>query len=310
MIKAFDTYYDVDPLDVIEALGQLFHFNKLERRGKEVYCCCPFHANGEERTPSASFNLTEEKAGAFYCFACHTRGTFSGILIRLFGRKDKAENWLENNYKSVEIEEKRVVSRILPEVIEDNQEYELASTIFTNYTDYYESRGIPDDIVKKFKLGYSIRQNAVIFPVFEDGKLVFYQARYLDKNAPLKWYMPKHGKVKIFGREFVDGSKVYVCESVFNALTFWKFGYQAVALFGARVEDIIDQLLDLGCLCYVISYDGDYAGRKNSKELAEILKANNKLVQILNLPDKKDVNDFAKLSKEEFDKALESWKSI
>lgn len=310
MVKAFDSYYDVDPWDLVQALGMLFGFNKLERRGKEAWCCCPFHSSGEERTPSASFRLDEEKAGAFYCFGCHTRGTLSGILIRLFGRKDKAENWLENNYKTVDIDEKRVVSQILPEVTEDSQEYELASTIFTNYTDYYESRGIPDELVKKFRLGYSKNRNAVILPVFEGEKLVFYQARYLDKNAPIKWYLPKYGKVKIFGKEFIDGPKVYVCESVFNALTFWKFGYQAVALFGARVEDIFDQLLDLGCLCYVISYDGDFAGRKNSKELASLLREKNKLVQVLNLPNKKDVNDFAKLTKEEFDKALESWKSI
>lgn len=310
MVKAFGNYYDVEAEQLVESLGNLFGFNGLQKKGDEYYLRCPFHSNGEERTASASFHLTGDKSGSFYCFACHTKGTLSGILIRLFGRRDKAENWLNNNYKILEVNEKRIVYQITPEETEDIQEYELASSIFTNHSDYYESRGIPESLVEKFKLGYSKARNSVILPVFENGKLVFYQERYLDKNSPIKWYLPKHGKVKIFGKEHIHGRNVFVCESVFNSLTFWKFGYESVALFGARVNDIFEQLLELGCLKYTIAFDGDYAGRKNAKELSDLLKDNNKLVQILNLPNKKDVNDFAKLSKEEFDKALESWKSI
>lgn len=308
MIEVYKKYYDVEIDKFVEILADLFHFKGLERRGDEYYTCCPFHANGQERTASASFKLTGDHLGQFYCFGCKTRGYLSTVLTKLFGDRRKAEHWLKENFKSIEKDEKRVVNKVSQRVQELPQEYELPNSLFTNKTDYFNKRGIPDELVEKFKLGYSPKRNAVIFPVFEDERLVFYQVRYLDKKEDgLKWFIPKDAKAKVFGKQHVTSRTVVVCESVFNALTCWKFGKQAVALFGARFDDTKYELLEMPCLKYIIAFDGDEAGRINGKELAKFLRDNGRLVQILTVNNKTDINDFAHLSKEEFEQKWQEW---
>ena len=50
------------------------------------------------------------------------------------------------------------------------------------------------------------------------------------------------------------------------------------------------------------------AGNKGAKELAAVLKSNNRLVRRVLIDEpKKDLNDYAKLSKEEFMAKWDSW---
>ena len=309
MVDAYGKTYDVDIVDFVEILGRLFNFQGMDRRGDEYYCKCPFHGNGQERTASASFKLAGdvEMLGKFYCFGCKTKGYLSSILTRLFGTKRKAIHWLMENFKQIDKEDKRVVNKITPEAPSLFQEFELPNSLFTNKTDYYNKRGIPDELVEKFKLGYSQARDAIILPVWEDDKITFYQVRYLSNQHGLKWYIPKDAKVRIFGKQHITGRTVIVVESVFNCLTLWKYGYQSVALFGARDDDSKYELLELPCLKYIIAFDGDEAGEKTAKTMQKFLRENNKLVTVAHVDKGKDINDFAHLSKEDFDKKWQSW---
>lgn len=308
MIKAFGKVYEVDIENLIEILGGLFNFKKLHRRGDEYFLCCPFHAHGEERTPSASFKLTGEDAGTFYCFGCKTKGSLSGILTKLFQSRQKAKLWLSENFKSIDVDQKRIVNKIKPELPGISQVYDLPLSLLDNHTNYFNKRGIPDELVKKYRLMYSEQRNAVIFPVWEDNSIIFYQVRYINHEKGLKWYIPKDAKAKVFGKEFITGGTVYICESCFNALTLEKFGYQACAMFGARFDDTRYELLELPSKRFIIAYDGDEAGRKNAKDLAKFLRDNHKLVEVLKMPDKKDINDYANLTQEEFDNKILEWR--
>lgn len=308
MIEAYGQFYEAEMEAFIKSLSRLFNFQKFEIRGDEAWLCCPFHAHGQERTASASFHLTGKDAGKFFCFGCKTKGRLSSILTKLFGSKAKVINYLNSNYTRLHVEKAREVNKVETRASQLTQEFDLPESLFTNKTDYYESRGIPDELVERFKLGYSKRRNAIIFPVYEDGKIVFYQIRYLDKDSKLKWYIPKDAKVKIWGKESITDRRVIVCESVFNALTCWKFGKQAVATFGARCDDeTLEDLLSIGCLSYTIAFDGDEAGRKSALELSKKLRSRNRLVRILRVPDKTDINNFAKVTKEKFDQLWQEW---
>ncbi len=53
----------------------------LERRGKELWCCCPLPGH-EERTPSFAVN---EAKGVFYCFGCHRSGDLFTFAAHLHG---------------------------------------------------------------------------------------------------------------------------------------------------------------------------------------------------------------------------------
>ena len=182
-------------------------------------------------------------------------------------------------------------------------------SLLDNHTDYFNKRGIPDELVKKYRLMYSTKKNAVIFPVWEKDKIIFYQVRYIDYKGKLKWYIPKDAEAKVFGKEFIKTTgPVYVCESCFNALTMEKFGYNAVAMFGARYDNTRFELLELPNMKFIVAYDGDEAGRLNSKNLAKFLKDSGRLVEMLKLPDGKDINDFANLTQEEFDNKIKEWR--
>ena len=308
MIIAYNKGYDVDPEKFVMDLVGLFDMKGARRRGQELWVRCPFHSHGDERTASASFSLGGEHPGAFYCFGCKTKGSTSTILTKLFQSRQRAKLWLSENFKSVDLNEKRVVNKISPELPGVKQVYNLPLSLIDSHTDYFSQRGIPDDLVKKYRLMYSPERDAIIFPVWEENTISFYQVRYLHHETGLKWYIPKDAKARVFGKEFISSGTVYICESCFNALTLEKFGYQAVAMFGARFDDTKYELLGLPAKRFIIAYDGDDAGRKNARDLSKFLKDSGRLVEVLKMPDKKDINDFANLTQSEFDNKILEWR--
>jgi DNA primase len=53
---------------------------EIERRGQAMYARCPFHGDGNERSPSLSIN---DEIGKFRCFACDERGdVFQYLMLK------------------------------------------------------------------------------------------------------------------------------------------------------------------------------------------------------------------------------------
>ena len=58
--------------------------NELEKKtpiiqkGKDYWCCCPFH---KEKTPSCKIN---EDSGSFYCFGCGAKGDIFNLYTDLY----------------------------------------------------------------------------------------------------------------------------------------------------------------------------------------------------------------------------------
>ena len=51
---------------------------KLVKKGKDFWCCCPFH---EEKTPSCKIN---DERGNFYCFGCGAKGDIFTLYTDLY----------------------------------------------------------------------------------------------------------------------------------------------------------------------------------------------------------------------------------
>ena len=51
---------------------------KLVKKGKDIWCCCPFH---NEKTPSCKIN---DDYGTFYCFGCGAKGDIFTVYQDLF----------------------------------------------------------------------------------------------------------------------------------------------------------------------------------------------------------------------------------
>ena len=177
--------------DIVSVIGE---YTKLDRKtGNKWWGCCPFHS---EKT--ASFQVDADKK-FYYCFGCHAGGdvikftmemekiTYPAAiesLAKRFGvvlKYDK--NFNPNDKKSDDTQK----------IIEQNIDlYEGVSTTFhymllqtpqgKSALDYIKKRGLTDETIEKFKLGYSP------------------QDRYWLKNFLLK---------KNFSKEFLEQSGLF-----------------------------------------------------------------------------------------------------
>lgn len=131
----------------------------LKRAGKEHKGLCPFH---QEKSPS--FHVNPDK-GIFKCFGCGEGGD-----VFAFVQKAKGLDFLDSVRELAHKYGIRLV-----ETVEEKQHYDRRSTIINLYQlacDYYsrllddpqegltarrylESRGIGDEIIQRFRLGYA-----------------------------------------------------------------------------------------------------------------------------------------------------------
>lgn len=149
-------------LDAAQIVDVVSEFVTLRKRGVNFVGLCPFH---DDKTPS--FYVSPAK-GLCKCFACGKGGNAVHFVMEHEQMTyPEALRWLAKKY-NIEIkereltdEEKQVqiygkvslLSMSLPAII---------SNILYNHADgkaiamsYFRQRGIRDDIVKKFQLGYS-----------------------------------------------------------------------------------------------------------------------------------------------------------
>lgn len=126
---------------------------KLERVGSNLKAKCPFH---NEKTPS--FFISPDR-GTYYCFGCGAKGDiftfveeFEGLdfrgALRLLA--DKAGVVLET-FNPKEESEKERLYRIMEEA---SLFFEKNLTENTEAVSYLKSRGLNDESIKNFRVGY------------------------------------------------------------------------------------------------------------------------------------------------------------
>ena len=74
--------FSKNDLDVIKSKvsirNELEKKTKLIQKGKDYWCCCPFH---DEKTPSCKLNEDQQ---SFYCFGCGAKGDIFTIYTDLY----------------------------------------------------------------------------------------------------------------------------------------------------------------------------------------------------------------------------------
>lgn len=134
----------------------------MKRKGNRYWGCCPFH---KEKTPSFSVKPSE---GFFYCFGCHVGGNAFKFISMM-------EN--VNYYEAVRIQAERLniplpAREQTPQEIAREQHFkdlrklhEMAGSFFHNCLTktpygteglaYLHNRGITDEVISEFKLGFA-----------------------------------------------------------------------------------------------------------------------------------------------------------
>lgn len=175
----------IEAAHVEDVIGE---FITLKKRGTNLLGLCPFHG---EKTPSFTVSPTK---GIYKCFGCGKAGnSVNFVMEHLQLSYPEALKWLAKKY-GIEVVEREIT----PEEREQQTEREsmlivmqYAQRYFTDTmqtTDegksvglgYFRERGLREDIITKFQLGYSLEErNAFTQAAVKAG----YQAKYLAKTG-------------------------------------------------------------------------------------------------------------------------------
>lgn len=297
-----------DEQSILEELRRQLAINGFERfrhiksSGTNLMVTCPFHSNGQERKPSCGIStVATEKtpAGTVHCFTCGYTGSLDDMISGVFGYEDMGDfgrQWLAKNFLVVAVESRKPLelnmgrykyAQAPQKIFVPDSELDL----YRYYHPYMYQRGLTDEIIEEFDIGYDAATECITFPVLDINKNCVFVARrsvkYKFFNYPQGVEKPVYAAYKFMGGEFREA---IICESFLNALTCWKYGKPAVALIGTGTESQYKILQQLPVRKYILGFDCDKAGNAAWARLRQHLSATKILTQY-NIPPGKDLND-------------------
>jgi len=146
--------------DIVSVVSDYVH---LTKKGGDFWGCCPFH-----NEKSASFHVIPDKS-MYYCFGCHAGGnaikfvqemekiTFPEAITLLAKKQGIEIKYAEGSGpKEVQVDHTKEELIELYNRVASMFHYMLTQTENGKFAlDYIKNRGITDETIEKFKLGYS-----------------------------------------------------------------------------------------------------------------------------------------------------------
>ena len=248
--------------------------------GNDFLCYCPFHSNRH----TSSFSVSREK-GAFICFnpSCGEAGTLQELVKRVLNKNEfEAMRFIS----SKEAESLENFDEMLSEAMEDKPVFkEFSEDILKKlYTDlitttagkeYFKSRGINQQSIIDFSLGYSSNMNMVTVPVHSpDGMAIGIVGRSIEgKSCKNSTNLPKSKTLFNIHRAKKIGDHVIVVESSFDAIRVHQAGFpNVVATLGGFLSKEQHTLLNRHFNKITVMTDADQAGRDLGKSIGSKLK--------------------------------------
>ena len=305
--------FNCEVLDILTELQAQLTINniKLMQRIKDgpdnVQVQCPYHKNGQERRPSAGIRKSD---GVFHCMACGETHSLQEVISYCFGHYDDmlgtfGWNWLLKNFAIIAVEERKDVNIDFSRDLCDSQQVKYVSeTELDSYRyihSYMYKRGLTDDIIELFDIGYDDITDCITFPVRDvNGNCLFVARRSVRTkffNYPSGVEKPLYGLYELTELAKMHyghfENEVVVCESMLDALSFWQVGKYAVALNGTGNELQFKQLRELPCRKLILATDNDSAGAEARKRIRK--NVSNKLITEYVFPKgRKDANECTK----------------
>jgi len=206
----------------------------------------------------------------------------------------------------------------------------------TEVQDYLKQRGLDSvELINYFKLGYANRtlglhlphknrkagkqmrellqetgllrtsghehfNGSLVIPVINDNKVMEVYGRKLlggrlRKGTPQHLYLPgEHNGV--FNADGLVGEEVILCESLIDALTFWRWDFKQVTCsYGTNgfTDELLSCFIEKNIKRVLIAYDRDKAGNETSEKLVKQLNKNNIEAYRILFPKNTDANEYA-----------------
>ena len=175
----------MDATNIVDVVGE---FVTLRKAGVNYKGLCPFH---DDTTPSFMVSPSKQICK---CFACGEGGTAINFLMKHEQiTYPEALRWLAKKY-NIEIQEKELTDEEKQQQSDRESMFivnEWAKTYFQDVLkndpdgiaigkQYFRSRGIRDDIVEKFCLGFALPQKDALAKAAQKAG---YQAEFLEKTG-------------------------------------------------------------------------------------------------------------------------------
>ena len=294
-MKANELLKQINPIDFYGGYG-----HDLTKKGNHL-CNLPGH---DDTNPSLSINSTN---GLFNCFAC--------------GQKGNMINWymLQHNVSFKEAL-KQIAGKynIGPQERRSTQKKEEAHIDIAKLVqdchkalpgeirEYLNARGIPDEIITRYKLGCGefYGKYWIVIPVKnKEGKYGLLKLRRLPKedksDTPKMKVYPVGAKHELFDYETLGKSdRVVICEGEMDKLVLEAHGTPTVTSTGG-VNTFKDKWLEYFNNKEVISvcFDKDEAGAEGAKQLVkQLLELKKPKIFKIDLPEMqeghKDITDY------------------
>ena len=318
MISIDNDYYNIELYqllvqlrnDIYEKTERALFKDIIKKSNGQVSVTCPIHKRGMENKPSCFIS----ENGLVHCFSCNYSGTiYSMISELLFNKRDggiKGKEYLLNNIKGSRVNDrKKQMEKFLSKIkrrhepIIQKEKRVVSQEELDKYAyihPYMYKRHMTDEIIEKFDIGfdnnyfYMGKKIATItFPVKDlEGDVITIIRRAISFK---RFFIERFIEKPIYGLYEINKTKeqdIYITESIFNCLTLWTWGYQAVALIGLGNNKQIDILNKLENRLFYICMDGDDAGRNAALKIKQKLK--NKFIYNIDMYEGKDINDLSK----------------
>ena len=267
---------------------------------------CPFHYN--KNTPACE---VDKEKGLFLCFACGERGTLLDLVMRTTNRNYfEASRVISTAAKSIDF-----ASRIEKD-IQVKEEFlqfdnELIDRLHNDLLSsdkaiaYFKTRNIELDAIKKFKLGYSPKQDMVTVPIYSHTDIcVGFVGRSVEgKSFKNSTGLPRN-KV-LFNLNNVKFSDIVIVESSFDAIRLWQLNIPAIATLGANIGKNQINLINKYATRLILAMDQDEAGGSLTRNLNKSVT-----VPILNMDFPDGVKDIGDMTDEQIVKSFNSLKSL
>lgn len=242
-----------------------------------------------DRHPSAHFY---KNSNTVYCFSCGERKNifdfiaeenhlnvkedFSKILdltSNVLGYNPiRTENLNKTSFREINNDKnKKEEQENEPIINQDDYFYWCHKDV--NRTDYWHKRGITDEVIERYNLGYDPILERVIIPTSSTS----YVARAVS-NVKEPKVLKSRGKSSLFNTEALNQNEpVFIVEGEIDALSILTTGKQALGLGGiGNLEKLIEllrsyQIKSENIPLLILFLDNDVAGQDTQKRLAQEL---------------------------------------
>lgn len=162
-------------------------------------------------------------------------------------------------------------------------------------------RGLLQEIGIYRTSGHEHFTGSLIVPVINDHKVTEVYGRKitrdtkLRKGTPLHMYLPGAHQ-GVFNLDGVQGDEVILCESLIDALTFWRWGFKHVTTsYGTSgfTKELLNCLIERSVKRVLIAYDRDESGNASAEKVAKQLNKNNIDAYRILFPKGMDANEYA-----------------